>query len=41
MKKNDILAKQEEYLWPNHLLYYTDPLPLERFFPKLIFSKTL
>ena len=29
MKKNDILAKQEEYLWPNHLLYYTDPLPLD------------
>ncbi|MBS61240.1 MAG: aspartate aminotransferase family protein [Anaerolineaceae bacterium] len=29
MKKNEILAKQEEYLWPNHLLYYTDPLPLD------------
>ena len=29
MNKNEILAKQEEYLWPNHLLYYTDPLPLD------------
>ncbi|MFO7630915.1 MAG: aspartate aminotransferase family protein [Caldilinea sp.] len=23
-----ILAKQREYLWPNHILYYTEPLPL-------------
>ena len=29
MNKDEILAKQEEYLWPNHLLYYTDPLPLD------------
>lgn len=25
-----ILDKQKAYLWPNHLLYYTEPLPLER-----------
>lgn len=29
-KKEDILEKQKKYLWPNHLLYYTEPLPLER-----------
>jgi 4-aminobutyrate aminotransferase len=30
MDKAEILAKQKEYLWPNQLLYYTEPLPLER-----------
>ncbi len=29
-KKKQILGKQKKYLFPNHLLYYTDPLPLER-----------
>ena len=29
-KIHDILQKQKEYLWPNQLLYYTEPLPLER-----------
>lgn len=29
-KKAAILAKQRKHLWPNHLLYYTEPLPLER-----------
>ena len=29
-KKAEILEKQKKYLFPNHLLYYTDPLPLER-----------
>lgn len=24
-----ILEKQKEYLWPSHLLYYKDPLPLD------------
>ncbi|MCP4168605.1 MAG: aspartate aminotransferase family protein [Chloroflexi bacterium] len=24
-----ILDKQQRYLWPNHILYYTDPLPLD------------
>lgn len=28
-KKADILEKQKKYLWPNHLLYYTEPLPLD------------
>ena len=27
-KKEEILRKQKEYLWPNHILYYTEPLPL-------------
>lgn len=26
----DIIAKQRQHLWPNHPLYYTEPLPLER-----------
>ena len=30
MDKLEILAKQEKYLWPNHILYYTEPLPLDR-----------
>lgn len=30
MDKATILAKQREYLWPNYLLYYTEPLPLTR-----------
>ena len=29
MNKEQILAKQKQFLWPNHLLYYTDPLPLD------------
>ena len=29
-KKETLLKKQKEYLFPNHLLYYTEPLPLER-----------
>lgn len=29
-KTTEITAKQKMYLWPNHLLYYTEPLPLER-----------
>lgn len=28
-KKSEILDKQKKYLWPNHLLYYTEPLPLD------------
>lgn len=28
--KAELLAKQKQYLWPNHLLYYTEPLPLDR-----------
>ncbi|RME84335.1 MAG: aspartate aminotransferase family protein [Caldilineae bacterium] len=24
-----ILEKQRRYLWPNHILYYTDPIPLD------------
>lgn len=30
MKRQEILEKQKKYLWPNHLLYYRDPLPLDR-----------
>lgn len=29
-KTEEILAKQKKHLWPNHLHYYGDPLPLER-----------
>ena len=29
MNKQEILDKQKKYLWPNHLLYYTEPLPLD------------
>lgn len=29
-KSDEIVARQRRHLWPNHLLYYTDPLPLER-----------
>ena len=25
----EILEKQKKYLWPNHLLYYTEPMPLD------------
>ncbi len=28
MDTQTILDKQRAYLWPNHILYYTDPLPL-------------
>ncbi|NOZ04968.1 MAG: aspartate aminotransferase family protein [Chloroflexi bacterium] len=27
--KRQILEKQKAYLWPNHLLYYAEPLPLD------------
>lgn len=30
MNKQEILEKQKQYLWPNHLLYYSEPLPLDR-----------
>jgi 4-aminobutyrate aminotransferase len=30
MDKGEILSKQKAYLWPNQLLYYAEPLPLER-----------
>ena len=30
MNKQEILEKQQQYLWPNHSLYYTEPLPLSR-----------
>lgn len=29
MNTEEILEKQRKYLWPNHLLYYTEPLPLD------------
>lgn len=29
MDRAEILEKQKKYLWPNHLLYYTEPLPLD------------
>jgi len=29
MNKQEILDKQKKYLWPNHLLYYTEPLALD------------
>lgn len=29
MNKQEILTKQKQYLWPNHLLYYSEPLPLD------------
>lgn len=29
-KSEEILEKQKKYLWPNHILYYTDPMPIER-----------
>ncbi|MCP4417515.1 MAG: aspartate aminotransferase family protein [Chloroflexi bacterium] len=29
-KSQQLIAKQKKHLWPNHLLYYADPLPLER-----------
>ena len=29
-KTKTIREKQEKYLFPNHILYYTEPLPLER-----------
>ncbi len=30
MDAYEIIELQGKYLWPNHLLYYTDPLPLDR-----------
>jgi alanine-glyoxylate transaminase/(R)-3-amino-2-methylpropionate-pyruvate transaminase len=29
MNKQEILEKQQKYLWPNHMLYYTEPMPLD------------
>ena len=29
MNRQEILEKQRAYLWPNHILYYTEPLPLD------------
>ncbi len=29
MNKQEILDKQKKYLWPNHILYYTEPMPLD------------
>ena len=29
MDTQTILEKQKQYLWPNHILYYTEPLPLD------------
>ena len=29
MDKHTILQKQKQYLWPNHILYYTEPLALD------------
>lgn len=29
MNTQEILDKQKKYLWPNHLLYYTEPMPLD------------
>ncbi|MCG3212410.1 MAG: Isoleucine 2-epimerase [Anaerolineae bacterium] len=30
MKTQEILEKQKRHLWPNHILYYSTPLPLEK-----------
>ena len=29
-KTQELIDKQKRYLWPNHILYYTEPLALER-----------
>ena len=29
MKSQEILDKQKQILWTNHILYYTEPLPLD------------
>ncbi|MFN8440934.1 MAG: aspartate aminotransferase family protein [Caldilineaceae bacterium] len=29
MNTQEILDKQRKYLWPNHILYYTEPMPLD------------
>ncbi len=29
MDRQEILEKQRAYLWPNHIVYYTEPLPLD------------
>jgi 4-aminobutyrate aminotransferase len=29
MDRQELLDKQRKYLWPNHILYYTEPLPLD------------
>ncbi len=30
MKTHEILDKQKKHLWPNHILYYSSPLPLAK-----------
>ena len=30
MDQKEIMDKQRAYMWPNQLLYYSDPLPIER-----------
>ncbi len=29
MNKQEIIDGQKKYLWPNHILYYTEPMPLD------------
>ena len=29
MNNRQILDKQRQYLWPNHILYYTEPIALD------------
>jgi 4-aminobutyrate aminotransferase len=29
MNSHEILDRQKKYLWPNHILYYTEPMPLD------------
>jgi 4-aminobutyrate aminotransferase len=29
MSRHELLEKQRKYLWPSHVLYYTEPLPLD------------
>lgn len=29
MNRQELIDKQRTYLWPNHILYYTEPLPLD------------
>ena len=28
-KSTELIAKQKKHLWPNQILYYADPLPLD------------
>ena len=29
MNQQEIVEKQRQYLWPNHSLYYSEPVPLD------------